>query len=54
VLIDDRAENVLVCENAELPAFHHTDPDATPAFLARLGALGPDRQQVVSVEGGGR
>jgi hypothetical protein len=54
VFIDDRAENVLVCENAGLPAFHHTDPAATPAFPARLGALGLDRQQVVGAEGGGR
>jgi glucose-1-phosphatase len=54
VFIDDRAENVLACENAGLPAFHHTDPAATAAFLARLGVLGQDWQRVVGAEGGGR
>lgn len=54
VFIDDRAENVLACENAGLPAFHHTDPAATAKFLARLGVLGPHVHHGLGAEGGGR
>jgi putative hydrolase of the HAD superfamily len=44
VFIDDRYDNVVAAERAGLAAFHHTNPQATADFLARLGVEdGPDR-----------
>jgi putative hydrolase of the HAD superfamily len=40
VFIDDRIDNVIAAEKVGLPAWHHTDPQATAELLHRLGVLG--------------